>query len=488
MRAVLFYPRIEDSFRASYPPLGIMSIATYLNANGHEAIICDRFFETESAKSVLERHQPDIIGVSVISFSFIKDAIEISKTAKLLGIPVAWGGIMSSTIPEEALRSGYVDYISFNEGEYTWLEMADAFDSCKSFDGIDGLGYIRSGKYIRTADREFIDLAALPKIDWSLVKPENYFQTSYGYSKMLSTYLSKGCFGTCTYCYNPGFHCSTRRQRPIEHVIDEMQYPVNNHGAGGFDFTDDLMFLNRNQVMDFCKTMVDSGLNTCWSGYLRIGIINDVADYKTMYDSGCRCMIYGVESGSERILRSVNKKTPLDKIVGNITNCLKAGIVPIVMFMIGFPGETEEDLKATVNLAKQLEGAVIAFGCFTPLPGTAIEKELVESGKLIPPKTLEEYSKVTFADEVTVNVTEVDTIDLMTIRKFFRLRGIFAKSGDSSEEQFFKVVLNTLKSMSSRGFLHFIRSGFYTAFSLLKTMTIFFHPKIRKKYGLYFTK
>ena len=85
MKAVLFYPRIEDSFRASYPPLGIMSIATYLNANGHEAIICDRFFETESAKSVLEKHKPDIIGVSVISFSFIKDAIEISETAKSLG-------------------------------------------------------------------------------------------------------------------------------------------------------------------------------------------------------------------------------------------------------------------------------------------------------------------------------------------------------------------------------------------------------------------
>ena len=234
--------------------------------------------------------------------------------------------------------------------------------------------------------------------------------------------------------------------------------------------------------------MVDSGLNTCWSGYLRIGIINDVEDYKTMYDSGCRCMIYGVESGSEKILKSVNKKTPIDKILSNITNCLKAGIVPIVMFMIGFPNETKEDLRATVTLAKQIEGAVVAFGCFTPLPGTKIQRELVESGKLVPPKTLEEYSKVTFADDVTVNATEVSTLELMTIRKFFRLRGIFARSGDSSDEQFFKVLANTLKSMSGRGLGHFIRSGFYTAFSLMKTFTIFLHPKIRKKYGLYFTK
>ncbi len=488
MKAVLFYPRIEDSFRASYPPLGIMSIASYLNTNGHEAIICDRFFETDGVKDILKKHSPDVIGVSVISFAFIKDATHISKEAKAMGIPVIWGGIIPSTIPKETLESGYVDYVSFNEGEYTWLEMADAFDEAKPFDGIDGLGYIRNGKYIRTPDREFINLSTLPEIDWTLVKPENYFQTSYGYSNMLSTYLSKGCFGSCTYCYNPEFHCSTRRQRPIEHVINEMRYLVKNHGAGGFDFTDDLMFLNRNSVMDFCKTMIDSGLNTCWSGYLRIGIINDVDDYQTMYDSGCRCMIYGVESGSERILKSVKKKTPIDKIVSNITNCLEAGIVPIVMFMIGFPGETEEDLKATVSLAKQIEGSVVAFGCFTPLPGTEIQRELVESRKLIPPKTLEEYSKVTFADDVTVNATEVSTLELMTIRKFFRLRGIFAKSGDSSDEQFFKVLANTIKSMSGRGFVHFIRSGFYTAFSLAKTFTIFFHPKIRKKYGLYFTK
>ena len=488
MKAVLFYPRIEDSFRASYPPLGIMSIATYLNANGHEAIICDRFFETDSVRDVLKKHRPDVIGVSVISFAFIKDASDISKKAKSMGIPVIWGGIMPSTIPQETLSSNYVDYVSFNEGEYTWLEMANAFDEGKPFDNIDGLGFIRDGVYIRTPDRGFIDLSTLPKIDWTLVKPENYFQTSYGYEKMLSTYLSKGCFGSCTYCYNPEFHCSTRRQRPIEHVIDEMRYLIENHGAGGFDFTDDLMFLNRSQVMDFCKTMVDSGLDTRWSGYLRIGIINDATDYKTMYDSGCRCMIYGVESGSERILRSVNKKTPLDKIVSNITNCLEAGIVPIVMFMIGFPGETAEDLKATVSLAKQLKGAVIAFGCFTPLPGSAIQRELVENGKLIPPKTLEEYSEVTFADDVTVNVTQVSTLELMTIRNFFRLRGIFTKSGDSSDEQFLKVLANTLRSMSSRGIGHFLRSGFYTAFSLMKTFTIIFHPKIRKKYGLYFRK
>lgn len=488
MRAVLFYPRVEDSFRASYPPLGIMSIATFLNANGHETVICDRFFETDSVKSILERHKPDIIGVSVISFSFIKDASDISREAKSMGVPVVWGGIMPSSIPEETLRSGFVDYISINEGEFTWLEMADAFDKGIPFDGIDGLGYLRNENYIRTADRDFIDLSVLPPIDWTLVNPENYFQTSYGYNKMLSTYMSKGCFGTCTYCYNPAFHQSTRRQRPIETVLGEMRYLVENHGAGGFDFTDDLMFLNRNQVLDFCRTMVESELGVCWSGYLRIGIINDVEDYKTMYDSGCRCMIYGVESGSQRILESVNKNTPLDKITDNITNCLKAGIVPVVMFMIGFPGETEEDLRETVTLAKRLDGAVVVFGCFTPLPGSAIYKDLVSSGKIPARRTLEDFSKVTFADDVTVNVTQVSTLELITIRKFFRLRGIFAKSGDSSEEQFFKVVANTLKSMSGRGVLHFLRSGLYSAFSLLQTTTVFFHPKIRKKYGLYFTK
>lgn len=488
MKVVLFHPRVENSFRASYAPLGIMSIATYLNKNGHNAIICDRYFETDKIETTLKKHNPDIIGVSITSHSFINDAIIISKAANKMGIPVVWGGSLPSAISFEALSSGFVDYVSYNEGEETWLDIANAFDAGKAFNDIEGLGFLQDGELIRNEDREFIDLAKLPDIDWTLVNPKNYFQKSYGYSRMLCTYLSKGCTGKCKYCYNPRFHRSTRRCRPIEQVIREMRFLVEEYGADGFDFTDDLMFSNRKEVLSFCNALLDSKLNICWSGYLSFGVLDALEDFELMYKAGCRSMIFGVESASEKILKSVNKAVRLGKVKTNVDLCLKAGIVPIVMFIIGLPDEDEEDLKASLKLAKELKGASVGYGYFTPLPGTEAYEELVRRKKMKPLTTLEEHAAVKETEKLLVNVTNVKTVDLITIRKYIRLRGIFTKTGDSMSEQLLKVILGAVKPMFDRGFVHFVRGSFSAVFNVLRTFTIFFHPKIRKKYGLYFHK
>ncbi len=488
MKTVLFYPRIEGNFRASYIPLGILSIATNLNKNGHEAVICDRFFDMSTVEEVLEKHKPDIIGVSIMSHSFINDAIIISKAANKAKTPVVWGGSLPSAIAYECLSSGIVDYISFNEGEITWVEMGDAIDSGKPIEEVRGIGYLKDGELVHTGERDFIDLATLPDLDWSLVEPTNYFQKSYGYEKMLNTYLSKGCYGKCAYCYNPEFHRSTRRCRPMEQVIREMKYLAETYGADGFDFTDDAMFVSRKEVVDFCNAMKEAELNVCWSGYLSVGILNAYEDYKMMYDAGCRSMIFGIESGSEKVLKSVNKKVNLDKVVDNLELCHKSGIVPIAMFIIGLPGENEEDLRASVSLLKQLKGTAAACGYFTPLPGSKCYRDLVNCGKIQKTRTLWEFAEIKETENLVINATEVDDVDLITIRKYVRLRGMMTKTGYSMKEQLEKVIFPTVKSWFARGPKHFFISSFNTVFNVARTFTIFLHPAIRKKYGLYFTK
>lgn len=490
MRAVFFYPQIENSFRASSVPLGILSIASLLKSKGHEAIICDRFFTKEKAEETLKRCNPDIIGISVIANAFINDAITVAKAAKKLEIPVVWGGTLASVIPAEILESGFADYVCINEGEFTWLEMAEAFDAGLPFDDIRGLAYFKDGEYIRTPDRDFADLSALPALDWSLIdEPEKYFQSSFGFDKMLTTYASKGCTGKCSFCYNPTFHCSTRRKRPMEVVIEEMRYLIDNHGAGGFDFTDDLMFANLDEVREFCNMMIESNLNTCWNGFLRAGIVNEAEDYELLYKSGCRSLLYGVESGSKRILNSVGKGINSDKVKSNVMFCLKAGIVPLVMFILGFPDETFEDIMETVSLAMDLDGAALTFNLFTPIVGTKVYEQLVSGGKITPLKTLEEHADVNFGEQISVNVSEIPSAELMAIKRFFRLKGLMFKSGNSSSaKHLVRVIRNTVKSMSGRGIKHFIKDGFYSFFSLMDAFTVFLHPKIRKKYGLYFRK
>lgn len=300
MKTVLFYPRIENTFRPSNAPLGLISIATVLKQNGHETIICDRYFENESVEVTLDKHKPDIIGISIISHTFLDDSINICKAAKERNIPVIVGGSFASAIDRTILESGLVDFVSLNEGEFTWLEIAEAYDKNESFYSIKGLSYIKDGRYIKTEDREFIDLTMLPVLDWSLVEPQRYFQKTYGANKMISMYSSKGCGGRCSYCYNPGFHRSTRRRRDFEKVYEEMKTLVEKYGADAFDFTDDVLFANRNEAVEFCENLLERKFSVCWSGYLKVGILNSLEDYNLLYKAGCRSLIFGIESASEK--------------------------------------------------------------------------------------------------------------------------------------------------------------------------------------------
>lgn len=489
MKSIMFFPRVEGSFRASNAPLGILSIASFLNANGHESVIFDRFFEMDDLDAVFDKHKPDMIGITVLSNIFINDAIVISKAAKKRGIIVVWGGTVGSGVARAALQEDFVDYVSYNEGEYTWRDMADAFDAGKPFDDIKGLCYMKDGEFVRTPMGEFIDLTTLPPLDWKLVDVSRYLQKTYGFDNLILTYYSKGCPNRCKYCYNPNYNQSKRRCRSFDVMLDEMRYLKENCNVGGFDFTDDVMFLTKKEAHDFCNRMIDSGIDTCWSGYLGFGILNEQEDYDLLCKAGCRSMIMGVESGSERILRSVNKPNKLDKVRSNLEMCIKSGIVPITMFIIGFPGETVEDLKKTVEFAKSIEGIAHYFAFYVPVPGSEQYKELVEAGRISEHETLADYAAVNNMEELVDNYTaDVPDIDLHVIKKFMRLQGMFLKTPGEEGAQLTRILDNTIRSWLRGGLKNFAKSSYSAVSTMLSTLTIFLHPKIRKKYGLYFKK
>ncbi len=488
MRTILFYPRVENVILPSYTPLGIMSIATYLNSNGHCAKVHDRTVSNEKIASVIENYKPDIIGVSVISQSFIKDAIAISKVARKFNIPVIWGGCSSTSIAEKILRSGNADYISLNEGEFTWLEIADAFDSGKKFDDIKGIAFLKNNMYIETGIREFIDLSQLPSIDWNLINPEKYMQKTYGSHKMLSIYRTKGCSGKCNFCYNPCFHKSTRRVRPIDKVISEMKFLSEKYGVDGFEFTDETMFESKSEAYEFCNKILESDLKLNWSGYLKTTVLKTKEDFELLYKAGCRMLMFGIETGSKNVLTAIRKPNNLQTIEATINACVNSGILPITTFIIGFPGETIEDVKETIQLAKDLNGALVSMFYFTPLPGTEIYRNLIAENKLVDKVTLEDHSEIVELENVYENFSEIPMKDLFVIKEFFRLRTLFYRNKTSEDRQILKVLISTVQSWKGRGFLQFVFGFLKTFEKLLNAFSVFLHPFIRKKYGLYFNK
>ena len=486
MRVLLFFPQADSSYRPMYAPLGIMSIASYLNAKGHSAVISTNNAAVKDIKKTILFHDPDIVGISVISFSYIKNAVKISRIAKALSKPVVWGGGMASAIPELILKSGYADYVSLQEGEQTWLELADAFDKNESFDRIKGLAYIKDGVMIQTEPQPLLDLTCLPKLDWTLIDPEQYLTPIYGCKKSLNIYWSKGCFGSCTFCYNTRFHCSKRRQRPLSHVIEEMKFLIDNYGVDGFEFTDDLLFENTAQMREFCNALIDSQIRISWTGYERIGIIRYQEDYELLYRSGCRCLMFGIETGSKKMQKRLNKCISEEKMISDIEMCHRSGIIPLCTFMIGLPGETSADLHETVNLLKKCGHYMVGLNIFTPQPGTLLYDELVTSQKMQPLRSLKQCMRVRWGDKQYVNVSGIPKRELHTVDSYYRLKGLFFQHDVSPDKHFIDTVHNVAKALKSYGPVGLFLTGMRIIFALMQFSRIFFHPFIRKKYGLYF--
>ena len=488
MKVLFFDPQRDKSFRPSTAPLGLLSIATYLNANGHKAVISDRSHEKESIKQLIIKNNPDVIGVSVTTYSAIKDALKIGKCAKKMGVPVIFGGATASILSKEFLESGSVDCISKGEGEGTWLEIAETFDKKESFEKIKGLAYIREGEYFETQKRDFIDLTTLPKLDWTLINPADFLQKGFAGKNQASIYFSKGCIRNCSFCYNNQMNNCQRRHRSLDAVVEEMLLLINEYGIDSFNFTDDLMFFNENQAIEIAEKFIESGIGekAGWIGETCIGFVENQEIFDLLYKAGCRNLIFGVETCSPNMQKVINKKISLEKVEKTVSMCKRANIVPLLTFMIGLPGETFEDVKMTIDTAKNLDGAFCCFQIFTPMPGTKIYDDVVSEGKLKPLKKIEEYNRVPFSEKLVANISEFTTREIHTIYRYFKLKEFTYKDENAIEEQMFKVVLNVIKSMTGKGFMYFVKAGIKNAVSLFSLLSFFLHPKIRKKYGLYF--
>ena len=204
MNVLLINPRTDMSNRALTLPLGLLSIASYLSANGHSVRLYDRAVEMQPMAELEKTFLPELVGVSLISYKSLEDALLVSNHYKKKGLPVIWGGPTASALPKAVFKNDCVDAVSLSEGEATWLDLANAYAAgAPDLAAIPGLALRgTNGEVHYTAQRPFLDLAVLPDTDWSCVNVEKYFQSSYGCKRMLYLYSAKGCPFSCVCFYN----------------------------------------------------------------------------------------------------------------------------------------------------------------------------------------------------------------------------------------------------------------------------------------------
>lgn len=488
MKVLLINPKISlDWARSPTCPLGLLSIASYLIEKGHTVKIFDHMVSSENIENYIKAFSPDIVGLSVISPMASADAIKISKFAKKLNIPVVWGGHITSALPELVFKEGCVDFIVIGEGEITFTALLDSIENGSSYYDVDGLAFVDNyGIHINKC-REFSDLSTFPIIDWSLVDPRKYFQFFFGCKKMIYVYFSKGCPAKCTFCNNPNFHRSTHRKRPPEHIVSEIEYLYRNYGIDAVNFADEYWNPGKEDLQKFLHLMKERNLNIMWGIQTRLGTFSK-EELKQMHDAGCRWVLYGIESGCKERIIEIKKGIDLTKAKEAYNVCRELGITTQSAFVIGFPGETEDELKETVKFALDLNANLCPFSMLFLYPGSEMYDYAVSNGLYTPPKSLKEWGKIIWLENMNVNLSKVSLKELKVIH-YYTQWSAFADKGSINSDSYGiakKMIADAFIKMFKYGFISFFVGSFVSAKQFL---TVFWYakayPKILKKYGLY---
>lgn len=487
MNVLLVEPAVGFYDRTMSTPLGLLSIGSYLKFHGHNVRILDRSLEKTTLKTVCGEFSPDVVGVSVMSSRGLSDAIGVSKLLKSFGLTVVWGGQLPTFYPELVVEKEYVDIVSVGEGEETWLELLERFSAGRDVDDVLGVVYKKDGRVVRTPCRPFSDLGSFPPTDWSLIDVPKYMQTYIGCKKMMYLYSSKGCPGRCAFCSNVTYHKSTHRDRPNGQVVAEIRYLYENYGLDGVYFSDEVWRLRRSDMQDFCRRMKEEDIPVRWGVDLRVGIFNE-EDYRLMYDAGCRWIFFGIESGSREMQKLIHKNINYDAIKPTVELLNRIGYTTMSSFIVGFPDETEQQLRDTAEMLNDLPIGLTPIFHFTPLPGTELYEKLVSDGRLIPPRRLEDLLEVIPTETLGVNYSAVPDRDLKVVRNWFHWKSFTKKNAirDSKPFEFARqTIKSTLNEISKMGFRGLFANVFSAAFEFLY---VFWYshmfPGIKKKYGL----
>lgn len=487
MKVLFINPSYGFSTRTISNPMGLISLASYLNSKGHTAIIYDRNCDKGKLSQVVGSFEPDVVGVSVLSLLSLKDAQKITSFLKEAGQLVVWGGQIPTFYTGVCAKCSRADYLILGEGELTWLELLEKLELQKPPDGIAGLAYWRNGELTVTDEREFVNLDTLPAIDWSVVNPQNYFQSYITADRMLMLPASKGCPCNCAFCGNQLYHRRTLRKGNIKTTVDEIEILVNKYNTDGIYFTDELWYPDKRDVHEFCELISSRKINVKWGLQARIGQF-DSATLREMRAAGCSWIFYGVESGSRDMLEKIHKQIKYDDIEPSIRITNEAGIITMTSFIVGFPDETEQEVKDTIALAKSCGSNIISFNLYFLTPGSDLYIKLISENRLHEPQDFSQiYNNFSTKRRSYKNFSNISTRDLKVIQSYFHWSYFTGKSsaGSRLNKVATHTIRNTLKSIFS-GFGHRSLSlaiGAANEFISVVWFT-FAYPKTRKKYGL----
>jgi anaerobic magnesium-protoporphyrin IX monomethyl ester cyclase len=375
-------------------PTGLAYLASSARKHGIEVQILDQYAECLSFQEIENRirsYSPDLIGYgsTTPNYSATITMIKLIKD-KFPDIPVVMGGNHPSIFPDEALAYSEVDYVLRGEAEVSLPELCRALDRGHGLEVILGLSYRDKEAFIKhNPDVPPVNLDSLSWPAYDLLPMELYrcpISSKFAHP-VYQMITSRGCPNKCSYCINsvePKIGTLYRR-RPIDDVVSEMEMLINKYQARQIQFWDPIFPLGKKHALEFCEKVIERGLHRkmVWNSTTYAELLDEEM-IAAMVKAGCRGLGFGIESGVPELLRSVNRKSDLDKVRAICKIARRHGITVGGGFIMGFPTETQEMTRQTIDYAKSLDLHYAQFSIMVPYPGTPLYNQLKNNGELKP--------------------------------------------------------------------------------------------------------
>ncbi len=361
-----------------YPPLGILHISAYLKARGFEVGVFDSTFRSMADfEALILAERPPVVGIYTNMMTKF-NVLRMIAFCKAQGIRVILGGPEPPYYAREYLERG-ADVIVKGEGELTLEELLThiARHGLEDMEGIAGIAFLREGELVETPARPFISrLSAMPWPDREAIDIPQYMQVwkaHHGRSS-ISAICARGCPYTCTWCSHSVFGESHRRRDP-EDMADEILWIKERYNPDMIWYADDVFTINHRWFYRFHQALEARGVRIPFECISRADRLDEEV-IRTLAEMGCFRLWIGSESGSQKVLDAMKRKTAVEDVQAKTHLLQKYGIQAGMFIMLGYEGEEVEDLQATVEHLKIANPDLFLTTVAYPIKGTPYYAEV----------------------------------------------------------------------------------------------------------------
>jgi anaerobic magnesium-protoporphyrin IX monomethyl ester cyclase len=435
LKILLALPIREGNNIQIAPDLGIIYLGTALQSHGCEVTLLDcpkDGLTFRDFKAFLSANHFDVVGFRCYSrdHNYVNHHLKIVRQVHPKALTLV-GGPHSSALPEFVLNTmPDLDFAWKAEAEEGLPLLLSLFEALgkeipeEQLATIPGLVWRSKSTGVTAVNTPSFgaDLDRYGMPAWELIKPDTY--PGFIYDEYYPILTTRGCPYPCTYCNTPKLSGKKLRHRSVERIIEELAFLKQRYNIGRFSIVDDEFTLDGKYATHFCEQLIESGLKLRWDCPVGVRLDSLYPELlEIMEKAGCESMAVGIESGSARMQKFIQKKVTVETIREKafmVAGCSRIKITGY--FMIGFLDETEEEIIETINLAASLPLVRANFNMVIPIPGTAIFDEALRAGKIV----LEKINWDTYtSDQVSFQRNHVSGKRLIQLHRqaYFRFYG-----------------------------------------------------------------